>query len=101
MLLLELDGRGSLQRQTYRALRAAILGGRLQPGERLASTRELARELGIARNTILQAYDRLIAEGYATTRAAPHARAARRRRMASRAYPPMGSVPSIRCRHAT
>ncbi len=70
MLLLELDGRGSLQRQTYRALRAAILGGRLQPGERLASTRELARELGIARNTILQAYDRLIAEGYATTRPA-------------------------------
>ncbi len=70
MLPLELDRRGSLQQQTYRALRAAILGGRLQPGDRLASTRDLARELGIARNTALQAYDRLIAEGYATTRPA-------------------------------
>lgn len=70
VLLVELDGRGSLQQQTYRALRAAILGGRLRPGDRLASTRDLARELGVARNTVLQAYDRLIAEGYAATRPA-------------------------------
>src|SRR5262245_21045073 len=67
VLLLRLDGRGSLQRQTYQALRGAILRGRLAPASRLPSTRELAGELGIARNTVLLAYDRLVAEGYATT----------------------------------
>lgn len=70
MLLLHLDGSGSLHAQTYRALRDAILAGRLAPGQRLASTRELADELGISRNTVLQAYDRLVAEGYATSRPA-------------------------------
>jgi GntR family transcriptional regulator/MocR family aminotransferase len=68
MLWLRLDGEGSLQRQTYRALRAAILAGRPRGGERLASTRALARELGVSRNTVLQAYEQLVAEGYATTR---------------------------------
>jgi GntR family transcriptional regulator/MocR family aminotransferase len=70
VLHLRLDGDGSLQRQTYRALREAILSGRLRPGQRLASTRELAAELGVSRNTVLQAYDRLLAEGYAVARPA-------------------------------
>jgi GntR family transcriptional regulator/MocR family aminotransferase len=70
MLLLRLDGDGPLHRQTYRALREAILAGRLRPGERLASSRDLATELGVSRNTVLQAYDRLVAEGYATARPA-------------------------------
>jgi len=70
MLLVRLDGDGPLHRQTYRALRDAILGGRLRAGERLASSRELADELGVSRNTVLQAYDRLIAEGYASARPA-------------------------------
>src|SRR5438045_6161468 len=62
-MLLRLDGAGALHRQTYRALRDAILAGRLRPGERLASSRELASELGVSRNTVVQAYDRLVAEG--------------------------------------
>jgi GntR family transcriptional regulator/MocR family aminotransferase len=68
VLWLRLDGRGPLHRQTHRALRAAILAGRLRGGERLASTRALARELGVSRNTVLQAYEQLVAEGYATAR---------------------------------
>ena len=36
MLLVRLDGDGPLHRQTYRALRDAILGGRLTAGARLA-----------------------------------------------------------------
>jgi GntR family transcriptional regulator/MocR family aminotransferase len=68
VLWLRLDGEGSLHRQTHRALRTAILAGRLRGGERLASTRSLARELGVSRNTVLQAYEQLVAEGYATTR---------------------------------
>jgi GntR family transcriptional regulator/MocR family aminotransferase len=65
---LALDGEGALHRQVYRALRGAILGGRLRAGERLASTRTLARDLGVSRNTVLQAYEQLVAEGYAAGR---------------------------------
>src|SRR5262249_13078641 len=65
---LALDGDGSLYRQAYRALRAAILDGRLAPGARLPSSRVLAREAKLARNTVLQAYEQLVAEGYAESR---------------------------------
>ena len=68
MLWLRLDGEGPLHRQTYRALRTAILAGRLRAGERFPSTRTLARELGVSRNTVLQAYEQLVAEGYAAAR---------------------------------
>src|SRR5512143_608691 len=65
---LQLDGEGALHRQLYRALRAAILDGRFEAGARLPGTRALARELGVSRNTVLQATEQLVAEGYATGR---------------------------------
>src|SRR5262245_57184622 len=65
---LALDGDGPLYRQAYRALRGAILDGRLAPGERLPASRVLAREAKLARNTVLQAYEQLVAEGYAESR---------------------------------
>jgi GntR family transcriptional regulator/MocR family aminotransferase len=68
MLMLALDGDGPLHRQTYRAVRGAILEGRLRPGARLPSSRTLARELGVSRNTALQAFEQLVAEGYAVAR---------------------------------
>ena len=68
MLWLRLDGDGALHRQAYRALRAAILTRRLAPGARLPATRALARELGLSRNTVLAAYEQLVAEGYASAR---------------------------------
>ncbi|HET8650527.1 MAG TPA: PLP-dependent aminotransferase family protein [Gemmatimonadales bacterium] len=46
------------------ALRDAILAGRLLPGTRLPASRELARQYGLARGTILMAFDQLRAEGY-------------------------------------
>jgi GntR family transcriptional regulator/MocR family aminotransferase len=55
------------QRVIHACLRAAVLGGRLAAGHRLLSTRELARELGVARNTVLYAYEQLIAEELLTT----------------------------------
>ncbi len=61
---LELDGEGALHQQAYRALRGAILEGSLRRGARLPATRLLARELGVSRNTLLQAYDQLRDEGY-------------------------------------
>ena len=67
--MLSLDGEGPLHRQTYRALRGAILKGRLRPGVRLPSSRTLAKELGLSRNTVLQAFEQLVAEGYSRARA--------------------------------
>src|SRR5437763_12735809 len=48
----------------YDELRHAILHGQLQPGTRLPSTRALADERGVSRNTVLNAYEQLLAEGY-------------------------------------
>src|SRR6185503_9957607 len=58
----------ALHRQLYNQLREAILSGRLSAGTRLPSTRELAHELGLARNTVLNAFDQLYAEGYLVRR---------------------------------
>jgi GntR family transcriptional regulator/MocR family aminotransferase len=65
---LPLDGEGPLYDQIYRALRAAILDGRVSPGTRLPTTRALAQELGISRNTVVSAFEPLRAEGYVATR---------------------------------
>ncbi len=56
-----------LQAQIADQLRLYILGGRLQPGYELPSSRELARQYGVSRNTILYAYEHLISEGYLAT----------------------------------
>src|SRR2546428_7348108 len=53
-----------LHRQIYLKLRNAILAGRISPGAQIPSSRDLARELGVARNTVLNAVEQLIAEGY-------------------------------------
>jgi GntR family transcriptional regulator/MocR family aminotransferase len=57
-----------LQTQLYRALREAILQGRLRPGLRLPATRVLARDLRIARNTVVAVFEQLVAEGYLEAR---------------------------------
>ena len=51
-------------RQLCAALREAILGGRLRPGARLPSTRDLARRYRLARGTVVAAFEHLKAEGY-------------------------------------
>jgi GntR family transcriptional regulator/MocR family aminotransferase len=48
----------------YDALREAMLSGRLSAGSRLPSTRDLARQLGLARGTVVAAFEMLTAEGY-------------------------------------
>src|SRR3954469_21201993 len=57
-----LNGRRDLSGQIYRQLRAAIVDGRLCVGDGLPKTREPARRLDVARNTV--AYDRLASEGF-------------------------------------
>ncbi len=68
-LLLQLDrGRDQpLRSQLEAGLRDAIRSGRLQAGERLPSSRELARELGVSRGLVQECYHQLLAEGYLTS----------------------------------
>lgn len=64
---------GALGRQLHRQLREAILDGRLAAGAQLPATRRVADALGIARNTVVAAYDLLVAEGYALAHAGSRA----------------------------
>ncbi|HET8911323.1 MAG TPA: PLP-dependent aminotransferase family protein [Ktedonobacteraceae bacterium] len=57
-----------LYKQLYERLRAMILAGQLEVGARLPSTRALASELGISRNTTALAYELLLLEGYIESR---------------------------------
>src|SRR4051812_15063471 len=69
-LLLRLDrrdGRG-LRRQLEAQLREAIHDGRLGPGASLPASRVLARELGVARSVVVEAYGQLVADGYLEAR---------------------------------
>jgi len=61
----ELDrGAGALVRQLAQKLRDAVQSGALKPGEPLPSTRALAGSLGIARGTVVEAFEQLVAEGF-------------------------------------
>ena len=64
-LLLDLGGirRRSALEDT---LRQAIRTGRLRPGSLLPSSRALATEVGLSRNTVVAAYGQLVAEGWLT-----------------------------------
>lgn len=64
LIALDRSSPTALHRQLYDQLRNAILSGRLAPGTRLPSTRELAAELALARNTVLNAFEQLYAESY-------------------------------------
>ena len=53
-----------MHRQLSEWFRHAIIGGQLRPGQRVPSTRSLAKELKISRLPVLSAYEQLFAEGY-------------------------------------
>ncbi|POX53768.1 PLP-dependent aminotransferase family protein [Streptomyces sp. Ru71] len=89
-LLLAVD-RGSgrpLRAQVEHALRDAIRGGRLTVGERLPSSRELARTLGLSRGLVQECYAQLRAEGYLVARPGSATRVA-----SGAAAPPDGAQP--------
>ncbi|MFI6642185.1 PLP-dependent aminotransferase family protein [Streptomyces sp. NPDC050504] len=69
---------GGLRSGLMDALREAIRTGRLTPGTRLPSSRSLAADLGIARNTVADAYGELVAEGWLTARQGSGTRVAQR-----------------------
>ncbi|MEM9159606.1 MAG: PLP-dependent aminotransferase family protein, partial [Verrucomicrobiota bacterium] len=57
-----------LYQTLYEHFRDAILSGDLKPNTRLPSSRLLSQQRGCSRNTVNQAYEMLIAEGYAEPR---------------------------------
>ncbi len=50
--------------QLYTHIQQAILSGELKGGMKLPATRALAEELNVSRNTVFNAYEQLMAEGY-------------------------------------
>lgn len=58
----------SLYCQVFERLRDDIVRGRILPGERLPSVRVCSEQLGVSKNTILQAYARLEERGYVSAR---------------------------------
>jgi GntR family transcriptional regulator/MocR family aminotransferase len=69
-LHLAMDRRSSqsLHRQLYGALRDGIVTGTIAPGTRLPSTRAMAAELRVGRNTVIAAFEQLLAEGFLDSR---------------------------------
>jgi len=78
-MLLALDrGTGEpLANQLYESLRTRILTGKLRASTRLPSTRVFAKELGVSRNTVVNAFERLASEGYIEGRVGAGTRVAR------------------------
>lgn len=68
-LHVSLDRRRKLASDVYQQLLAALRDGRLRPGDQLPATRQLAASLEVSRNTVLDAYQRLVAEGFLVGRA--------------------------------
>ena len=68
LLSVSRDGSQTLGAQIEDQLRRAIRGGAMQPGTRVPSTRDLARQLGVSRRIAVDAYTQLAAEGYLSLR---------------------------------
>ncbi|WP_433416347.1 PLP-dependent aminotransferase family protein [Microtetraspora malaysiensis] len=60
--------RGGLAGQIARELRESIRSGRLDRGARLPPSRDLARDLGLSRGVVVEAYEQLVAEGFLEAR---------------------------------
>lgn len=84
-------GKGSSV-EIYRALRTAILSGRLRANQALPSTRELAGQLQVARKTVLRAYERLSSESLVEAQSGSGTRVSARLRFPTRVGPRQGSV---------
>jgi len=65
---LDRASRTPLSRQVYAQVRSAVLSGALRAGTRMPSTRAMAVRLGVARASVVAAYEQLLAEGYVESR---------------------------------
>ncbi|HEV7356847.1 MAG TPA: PLP-dependent aminotransferase family protein [Steroidobacteraceae bacterium] len=97
-MYLTLDKKGTLYEQIARAIKMEILEGRVLAGSKLPSTRTLATALGVARKSVLQAYDLLCAEELAIARAGSGTRVAK---VNPAARPPVRTRVAPASRYAT
>src|SRR5690242_8313362 len=74
LVAVERDSSRTLGRQIEDQLRNAIRDLTLRPGSRLPSTRDLARELGVSRPIVVDAYAQLAGEGYLELRTGARSR---------------------------
>lgn len=84
-----------LHEQIERSIREGIQSGRLAAGARLPSSRGLARELGISRGVVTEAYGQLAAEGYLLSRQGAPVRVARTVRSSGPRPPARSMLPSF------
>jgi GntR family transcriptional regulator / MocR family aminotransferase len=91
---LHLDRSGPVRAGLEDALRAAVRTGRLAPGLRLPPSRALAADLGVARNTVADAYGQLVAEGWLVARPGSGTRVADRAPAVEAAIAPAPAVPA-------
>ena len=64
LLRIDMDAVDPVWRQIADQVRALLMAGRLRPGARLATVRELALDLGVNHNTVAEAYRQRAAEGF-------------------------------------
>jgi GntR family transcriptional regulator / MocR family aminotransferase len=104
MIHLDHDTRGTLQEQVVAGVRRAILTGVMRPGTRIASSRALARDLGVSRTTTQLALEQLAAEGYLIARRGSGTYVAEEvpdePRLAARALPGLAADPALSRRGA-
>jgi GntR family transcriptional regulator/MocR family aminotransferase len=94
---LHLDRTGPRVRASLEAqLREAVRSGRLAPGLRLPSSRSLAADLGVARNTVVDVYGQLVAEGWLVARQGSVTRVAGRAQAAEAGPAPAGAARRLR-----
>ncbi|WP_067479313.1 MocR-like pyridoxine biosynthesis transcription factor PdxR [Actinomadura hibisca] len=95
-LHLRRDDPASLHDQLVGQVRAAILGRALAPGDRLPSTRNLARALGVSRSVVVSAFDALLSSGWLEARPGSGTFVARRQRTGAAASAGPSSPPQGR-----
>jgi GntR family transcriptional regulator/MocR family aminotransferase len=81
-----------LTRQIFERVRDLILSGTLAADTRMLSTRELAAELSVSRNIVMNAFDQLLAEGYVRTRTGAGTYVATGARFSPRKLPDISSI---------
>jgi GntR family transcriptional regulator / MocR family aminotransferase len=89
------DAELPLHEQVERSIRESIQAGRLAAGAQLPSSRVLAKELGISRGVVTEAYSQLAAEGYLLSRQGAPVRVARTVRASTGRPPARSMLPSF------
>ena len=68
IIYIDPDGPMNLQNQIRQKLVGGIINGAFPPGMKLPSSRKLSQQLNVARNTVVAAYQQLVADGYLISR---------------------------------